>query len=71
MSRLLIQKGYVNTGDPICPECGSVAEQGTGTHHFCFHEGGICVDFEWDPDTGFYLHPRTRQPVKTAAEATF
>lgn len=61
----------VPTGGPFCPECGSEGTQGTGTHHFCFHDNDECVDFEWDPETGLYLDPTTRTPVVDPNDSVF
>ena len=62
-----------STGEPYCPECGSRGAQGTGTHHFCFNhdDGDGCVDFEWDPNTGCYLDPKTRKPVADPKDSVF
>lgn len=61
-----------STSEPYCPECGRVAEQGSDTHHFCFnHDDDGCVDFEWNPDTGYYLDPTTREPVTNPLDSVF
>jgi len=58
------------TDSPYCPECGEVAAQGSGTHHFCPNHDEP-VDFEWDPETGNYLRPKTFEPVINPKDSVF